>query len=323
MQKKPLISLNAVRVFEVAARNGSLKAAAEELSVTPGAVSHQIKSLEAGLCVVLFERRNNAVILTDAGRQFLDDISIPLRTIGRAADALQRSANEVVVRLSVSLAVRWLIPRLESFKTRHPLIRIRLETTHHAEVPLSPDVDLAITYRRSSVRQGEALLEFQESRGRQDAAELLMSERCRPVLSPALLAKSGYRQLADIASIPVLSATQDDWDWALWSRRLEAGGSIGPAPEPKPGSRDTAEPAGIRVVDRFDTDDAAIHGAVAGMGMVLMPPVMTLREIEAGSLVELPGAPSAVLGAYELLTTARPRPVVEKFRRWLLKQRSD
>lgn len=320
MQSKALVSLNAVRVFEVAARNGSLKSAAGELSVTPGAVSHQIKSLEAGLGVVLFERRNNAVILTDAGRQFLDDVSTPLRTIARAADALQRSANEVVVRLSVSLAVRWLIPRLESFKTRHPLIRIRLETTHNAEVPLSPDVDLAITYRRSAARRAEAAL---ESRGRQGAAELLMSEDCRPVLSPALLAKSGYRQLADIASIPVLSATQDDWDWALWSRCLEAGESIGPVAEPKPGSRGITEPADIQVVDRFDTDDAAIHGAVAGMGMVLMPPVMTLREIEAGSLVELPGAPSAVLGAYELLTTARPRPVVEKFRRWLLKQRSD
>ncbi|TQV82128.1 LysR family transcriptional regulator [Denitrobaculum tricleocarpae] len=317
MQKKPLVSLNAVRVFEVAARNGSLKSAAEELSVTPSAVSHQIKSLEAGLGVVLFERRNNAVVLSDAGRQFLDDVSPPLRTIERAADALLRSASEVVVRLSVSLAVRWLIPRLESFKKRHPTISIRLETTHNAQVPLSPDVDLAITYNRNPAIDAEETPAPLTSRGPSKDAVLLMSESCRPVLSPVLLARSGYRRLADIGSIPVLSATQDDWDWSLWSRSFARG--VPEEIQERP--RSTPKTSGIRVVDRFDTDDAAIHGAVAGMGMVLMPPVMTEREVEAGSLVELPAAPSAVLGAYELLTTARPRPVVEKFHSWLLKQR--
>ncbi len=319
MQKKPLVSLNAVRVFEVAARNGSLKSAAEELSVTPSAVSHQIKSLEAGLGVVLFERRNNAVVLSDAGRQFLEDVSPPLRTIERAADALLRSASEVVVRLSVSLAVRWLIPRLESFKKRHPMIRIRLETTHHAQVPLSPDVDLAVTYNRTPPPQDEDASARLISRKRQDGGVFLMSERCRPVLSPGLLAKSDYHGLADIGSIPVLSATQDDWDWSLWCRSFESG----PMGEKREASPPPLKAAGIQVVDRFDTDDAAIHGAVAGMGMILMPPVMTEREIEAGSLVELPAAPSAVLGVYELLTTARPRPVVEKFRSWLLKQRPN
>lgn len=317
MQKKPKISLNAVRVFEVAARNGSLKAAAEELSVTPSAVSHQIKSLEAGLGVVLFERRNNAVLLSDAGRQFLDDVAPPLRTIDRAADALLRSASEVVVRLGVSLAVRWLIPRLEGFKKRHPKIRIRLETTHNAQVPLSPDVDLAISYSRDPDLRGKEPPNPHKKHTRSKGAVLLMPDLCRPVLSPVLLARSGYCGLEDIGSLPVLSATDDDWDWSLWSRiaglsPLEERSGKPPVPR---------KAGGIHVVDRFDTDDAAIHGAVAGMGMILMPPVMTYREIESGSLVELPSAPSAVLGTYELLTTPRPRPVVEKFRSWLLKQR--
>lgn len=317
MQKKPQISLNAVRVFEVAARNGSLKVAAEELSVTPSAVSHQIKSLEAGLGVVLFERRNNAVLLSDAGRQFLDDVAPPLRTIDRAADALLRSASEVVVRLGVSLAVRWLIPRLEDFKKRYPKIRIRLETTHNAQVPLSPDVDLAISYSRDPELRGRETPDLHKNRKRPAAAVPLMADLCRPVLSPALLTQSGYRSLEDIGSVPVLSATDDDWDWSLWSRVA----GLGP-PEQKAGKQPASQEAGgIHVVDRFDTDDAAIHGAVAGMGMVLMPAAMTQREIDAGSLVELPSAPSAVLGAHELLTTAHPRPVVEKFRSLLLKQR--
>lgn len=319
MQKKSRISLNAVRVFEVAARNGSLKAAADELSVTPSAVSHQIKTLEAGLCVVLFERRNNAVLLSDAGRQFLDDVAPPLRIIDRAADALLRSASEVVVRLGVSLAVRWLIPRLESFKKRHPKIRIRLETTHNAQVPLSPDVDLAISYSRDSAPHGSESSDQHKRHTQPKGAVLLMPDLCRPVLSPALLAQSGYHGLEDIGLVPVLSATEDDWDWSLWSRIA----GLRP-PEKKTGKPPVPQrSAGIHVVDRFDTDDAAIHGAVAGMGMILMPPVMTQREIESGALVELPAGPSAVLGTYELLTTARPRPVVEKFRSWLLKQRPN
>jgi LysR family glycine cleavage system transcriptional activator len=307
MQKNRRISLNAVRVFEVAARHASLKAAARELSVTASAVSHQIKSLEDGLGVALFERRNNAILLSDAGHQFLDHITPALSTIERAATALQRSSSEVTLRVGVSLAVRWLIPRLETFRQLHPDIRIRLETTHLSEVPLSPDVDLAIGYERrllSSAAQADA----EKARGhRSGNAVSLIRDVSRPVLSPALLARSGYQGLADIASIPVLSATEDDWDWRRWCALVDAGSA-----------ENNAE--GIRVVDHFDTDDAAIHGAVAGMGMILMPPIMTEREIQAGSLVELPGAPAIELGAFRLLTTPHPRPVVEKFRKWLLKE---
>lgn len=310
MQIARNFSLNAVRVFEIAARNGSLKLAAVELSVTPSAVSHQIKSLEEILGVMLFERRNNAVLLTEAGRQFLEDVAPAIGTIERAAQALRRSASEVVVRASVSLAVRWLIPRLEDFKKRHPRIRIRLETTHYEEVLLSPDVDLAISYGRK--------LEF-ASRGtspndkQTGASQCLMQDISRPVLSPALLAKSGYRRLADISSIPVLSATPDDWDWRAWSGSAEVRDCLGD------GAAAVAFKS-ARVADRFDTDDAAIHGAVAGIGMILMPPVLTQREIETGSLVELPGAPAVHLGAFHLAVTPRPRAVVERFRKWLLSE---
>ena len=308
MQTMRSLSLNAVRVFEVAARNGSLKLAGAELSVTPSAVSHQIKSLEEALGVVLFERRNNAIVISEAGRQFLEDVAPALANIERAAQALRRSASEVVVRASVSLAVRWLIPRLEDFKKRYPRIRIRLETTRDPKVLLSPDVDLAIAYHRTSdpAKNAATSTTMQEHAGL-----CLMRDVSRPVLAPALLANSRYRNLADISSIPVLSATEDDWDWRAWSRSAEVRDFLG---------RHSAEPAfeSIRVVDRFDTDDAAIHGAVAGIGMILMPPVMTQKEIEAGSLVELPGAPAVLLGAFHLTVTPRPRPVVEKFRKWLL-----
>lgn len=304
------LSLNAVRVFEVAARNGSLKLAGAELSVTPGAVSHQIKSLEESLGVVLFERRNNAVVLSEAGRQFLENVAPAIGTIERAAEALQRSASEVVVRAGVSLAVRWLIPRLEDFKRRHPRIRIRLETTHNQEVPLSPDVDLAISYSRAPLPRET---DETANRERDGNGACLLKDISRPVAAPSLLDRSGYKALEDISSVPVLSATPDDWDWRAWSGSKELRDCLG-------NDTDLETLGGIRVADRFDTDDAAIHGAVAGIGMVLMPPVMTEREIEAGSLVELPGAPSVRLGEFRLTVTPRPRPVVERFQGWLLAQ---
>ncbi len=307
MQSQRHFSLNAVRVFEVAARHGSLKLAAAELSVTPSAVSHQIKSLEEALGVTLFERRNNAVLLTAAGRQFLEDIAPAVATIERAAEALRRSASEVVLRAGVSLAVRWLIPKLEDFKRRYPQIRIRLETTHLPAVPLGPDVDLAISYSRK--------VAVSRAPKPETGGIILMKDICRPVLSPALLAKSGYKRLADISLVPILSATEDDWDWRAWSGSDEVRRWLGR-------EADRIDFKAIRVRDRFDTDDAAIHGAVAGIGMVLMPPVMTQKEIEIGSLVELPEAPAVQLGSFHVTTTPRPRPVVEKFRKWLLAQQS-
>lgn len=139
--------LNAVRVFEAAARRGSLKAAAEELGVTASAVSHQVRHLEEGLGVRLFARSNNAIELTAEGARFAAATAPALDIIAAAASALQRDANEVFVRASVSLALRWLIPRLGRFRQAHPSIRVRLETPVSAMAD-HDDIDLVIGYTR-------------------------------------------------------------------------------------------------------------------------------------------------------------------------------
>lgn len=291
MQSLNRLSLNAVRVFEVAARLGSLKAAASELAVTPSAVSHQIKTLEDALGVSLFRRRNNAVALSDAGRRFYADAAPGIAMIVQSAKALRRSADELVVRASVSVAVRWLIPVLEAFKPQWPGVHIRLETTHMAQAELTPAVDLALGYLRRGQSAGEA--------------ELLIRDIRRPVLAPGLLADSPYRGFADIDCLPALSGWEVDWDWHAWS------------------SAAGLDPDRIRPVHAFDTDDAAIHGAVAGLGMVLAPPFMTMREVSMGTLVALPDAPAIELGGYWLLSNKRPRRVVEKFHAWLREKALD
>ena len=129
MQRHTKISLNAIRVFMIVARHQSIARAANELGVTPSAVSHQIKNLEMMLATPLFVLGNNAIALTSTGRHFLDEVLPGLRVIEQAVDNLVRDANEITVRVSATLAVRWLIPALDGFKEQCPEARIRIETS--------------------------------------------------------------------------------------------------------------------------------------------------------------------------------------------------
>lgn len=280
-------SLNAVRIFAVAARRRSIAAAAADLGVTAGAVSHQIKALEADLGVALFERRNNAIVLTEAGRRLFDEVEPALAIIARAAHSLTRDADEVVVRASVSLAVRWLIPALEAFKRRHSTARIHVETSHEGRLRAGAGADITITYCRS---------------GDDMPGEFLMADLSRPVLSPSLLAACGYEGIADIARVPALKATTDNWDWSLWARAFGI------------------ERSAIRIAHAFDTDDAAIHAAIAGLGMTLAPPVLTAKEFAAGSLVELPDTRQLQFGEFRLLRSGQGRALAERLANWLVQE---
>lgn len=281
-------SLNAVRIFAVAVRRRSIAAAAAEFGVTPGAVSHQIKALEADLGVALFERRNNAIVPTETGKRFFDEVEPALAIIARAARSLTRDADEVVVRASVSLAVRWLIPALEAFKRRNPTAHIHVETSHEGRLRAGAGADITITYCRSG---------DDEMPG-----EFLMADLSRPVLSPTLLAACDYKGLADIARVPALKATTDNWDWSLWARAFGVDRNA------------------IRIAHAFDTDDAAIHAAIAGLGMTLSPPVLTAKEFAAGSLVELPGTQQLQFGEFRLLRSGQGRALAERLANWLIEE---
>lgn len=288
MQNPSDVSLNALRVFDVVARHRSIKLAANELLVTPSAVSHQIKSLEESLGVSLFDRRNNAITLNGPGRQLHGDITPGLTILKNATQAFLRDTDELVIKVSVSLAVRWLIPALAGFKRENPGARIHIETTHDATTQLSPDLDMAIYYSRQPWPRTDGVL--------------LFDDMCQAVLSPTLLKESGYQTPDDIGSIPIMSCTVNHWDWQNWS---EATGF----------SANYQEPAHV-----FDTDDAAIHGTIAGMGMMLASTIMTTKEIASGSLVALPDAPSQKMGEYRLLMAPRASPLANRFKAWLMNE---
>ena len=140
-------NLNSIRVFETAARFGSFKLAAEALHITPTAVSHQIRKLEAQLGTPLFERQVRAVTLTDAGRQLADAARLALRTLDDAIEGIAERQSILTLNTTSSFAAMWLVPRLACFHRLHPDIRIRLQTDEQAiSLKRQSGVDVAIRY---------------------------------------------------------------------------------------------------------------------------------------------------------------------------------
>jgi LysR family glycine cleavage system transcriptional activator len=140
-------SLISLRAFEAAARLGSFKDAAEELSVTPTAISHHIRGLEQALEIQLFVRQTRAVHLTDSGRRLSGRLASAFTEITDALSEVHATEHDLTVTTTPAFAALWLVPRMEAFQAAHPDIRLRLDTGT-APVDLARDrrVDVAIRY---------------------------------------------------------------------------------------------------------------------------------------------------------------------------------
>ncbi|MEF0942767.1 LysR family transcriptional regulator [Rhizobium sp. BR 362] len=284
MQQRHRVSLNAVRVFAIVARTGSLTAAGAELGVTSGAVSHQLKKLEDELGVSFFRRGNNTVSLTDMGRRFYEEVAPAIKLIERSADALYRDENEISVHATTSLALRWLIPSLDRFRALCPQVRVRVETSSARGFPAVPDSDVSIRYFRT----GDAT----------EGWEFLTSDLRRAVVSPGLLAKDANNREIAIRHLPALQCSVDNWDWKLWCETF------------------SVSLTGLSFAHAFDTDDAALHACVAGLGMVLAPTILTGRETKSGALVTLPGYEAVETGTYRYQRRSESR-AVRQFCGWM------
>lgn len=283
MQERHRISLNAIRVFAIVARSGSLTAAGAELGVTSGAVSHQLKKLEDELGVSLFRRGNNTVSLTDVGRRFYEEVAPAIGLIERSADALYRDESEISVHATTSLALRWLIPSLDRFRALCPQVRVRVETSSARGFPAVPDSDVSIRHFRA-----EAAAE---------GWEFLARDLRRPVVSPRLLAGDTGQEIA-VADVPALQCCVGNWDWKLWCETFDI--SL----------------TDLSLAHAFDTDDAALHACVAGLGMVLAPTILTSREMKSGALVTLPGYEPVETGTYRYQRRSESR-AVRQFCGWI------
>ena len=246
--------LNAVRAFEAAARHGSFVQAGEELHVTPGAVSQQVKSLEAWLGQTLFERLARGVRLNRAGAAYLPEVQKALAQLAEASAALGGDRGRGTLRIAAlpALAQKWLVPRLSRFRDRHPEIEITLAADDR-ELDLTQEpYDLWIGYG-TSVGPGAM-------------SEPLMADRIFPVCNAELAAS--LAQPEDLLGKTLLHDVH--WrktDWPMW---LAAAGLPQEAAAKGPS---------------FTLYSMVIEAAVQGLGIAMAHGALVERELAVGDLL--------------------------------------
>ncbi|NHB92433.1 transcriptional regulator GcvA [Photorhabdus cinerea] len=253
---KRLPPLNALRVFDAAARHLSFTKAAEELFVTQAAVSHQMKSLEDFLGLKLFRRRNRSLLLTEEGQSYYLDIKEIFTSINEATRKLQaRSAKgALTVSLSPSFAIQWLVPRLSGFNLAYPGIDVRIQAVDREEDKLADDVDVAIFYGRGNWPGLRT--------------DRLYAEYLLPVCSPTLLTgENPLKTPADLARHTLLHDSSRR-DWQAYVRQL-----------------DMQQQINVQQGPIFSHSAMVIQAAVHGQGVALANNVMARTEIDAGRLV--------------------------------------
>ncbi len=243
--------LNGVRAFEAAARAGSFAGAAEELHVSPAAVSRMVKLLEDRLGLALFERGANRLSLTPAGRTYQAGLTRILDELALLTDQVTATGRRRVLTVGVgpTFAIRWLIPRLADFRRHAPEVDVRI-TTGGASVPFDPDWSCGIALGDGSWPGLTAEPLF--------AADLL------PVCSPAT-ARSLSRP-ADLEAASLLRVVHAPEDWPRW---LQAAGLAG---------TDAAGPV-------FEYYGQALQAAVDGVGVAMGIRPYVDDDLAAGRLV--------------------------------------
>src|SRR3954469_2662924 len=205
--------LNGLKAFEAAARHESFTRAGEELCVTQGAVSHQVKALEAELGVRLFQRERQRLVITEAGRAYLDVVRDAFDRLAAGTARLLQRQNSGVLTVSTSpdFAAKWLVHRLGRFAEAHPDIDLRVSATLHHVDFAREDVDLA-------VRHGDGHWPGLD-------ATRLCSEQLFPVCSPKLVSgRNRITTASDLLKFPLLRLD----DWNTWSSWFEAAGVADP-----------------------------------------------------------------------------------------------
>ncbi|HVJ43717.1 MAG TPA: LysR substrate-binding domain-containing protein [Dongiaceae bacterium] len=298
---RPIAALPALRAFEAVARLGSVRAAAEELHVTPGAVSQQVKALEAELGVTLIRRTGTGTALTQVGAVAVGDLTQAFRLLAQATAKMRKGKRGLAIRLRIddpAIAVNWLIARLQHYRALPDSVDIVLETATAWRSWDEDDdsYDMAIRF---------SLGEFPGQ-----ISHRLFSDEVFPVCSPELLRETPLHEPADLAHCTLLhldwsSAHNLPWpDWPAWLRAAGVSGidaSRGP---------------------RFNDFTLCLQSAVAGQGVALGTKPVVADHLAAGTLVA-PFAKRIVTPfAYYLVyaPTIRERPEAQGFIDWILEE---
>ena len=259
---RSLPPLNALHTFEVAARHLSFQQAAEELDITPTAVSHQIKVLEDHLGVSLFRRRPRPLALTEVGQRLYPAVSQSLDAIAAAITQLTQVSEATTLTVSVTtvFAAKWLVHRLAEFQRTHPEIDLRLQTSNDVVDLHRQTVDVAIRYGKGNY-PGLTVRK-------------LMSDVFVPVCSPHLLkSKQPLKEPSDLLHHPLLH-----FEWIHFGTEA-------------PDWKNWFSLAGLNTTDptdgiKFDEESLTIQAAIAGQGIALCSNIHVADDVALGFLVQ-------------------------------------
>ena len=288
--------LNALRAFEAAARLGSFARAADELAVTPTAISHQIRGLEEWLGVELFVRMARGLRLSDAGARYMPELTKGFDALARAGEQLNGDAMAGILHVDTlaSFAHCWLVPRMNLFHDRYPQITLRISATLRHVDFLGDDVDVAIRYGRGQYPGLRAVK--------------VMEEDVFPVASPALLASGPpLNDWPDLASHTLLHdyCAEDAEPWISWQTWLRYAGV-----------EDRVSGAGGL---EFDNSAMLIDAAVRGHGVAIGRTALVAEHLREGRLVTLFNARHPADYAYYAVApeASADQPKVRAFIAWL------
>ena len=286
--------LHSLRAFEAAARHANFARAAQELNVTAGALSHQIRALESALGVVLFERLARGVALTAPGRTLYPGLLSGFALIRDAVQALRAAANGHVLVVSTPpvFTSKWLAPRLYRFAQAHPEIELRIASSAAYANFVTDGIDIAVR-NVADPRDIDPALD----------AEKLIDDVLVAVCSPRLRAGIGRR---DLRKTPLIHDEQlvgrpEVPTWADWFRAARVA------------------PVDLRRGLRFSSAEHAIEAAVQGAGLLLTHAALVHDELAGGRLVLPFDVALPARRAYFVVSpkAKQPRPAVDAFRAWL------
>lgn len=285
--------LNPLRAFEAAGRLQSIRRAADELLVTPGAVSRQVQRLETFLGVRLFRRDPREIVLTSEGEQYLAAITRHLDGIREETQKLTgRKMVEILrVRAYTTFSMKWLIPRLSSFHELNPTTEVRLTTSNET-------VDFERENVDGAIRLGDGNWPGVE-------VDRVMKNELLPLCTPAFQARHALKAVDDLGHVPLLHSLVRPDDWRYW---LEAAGgqSIDPYAGPK-----------------YASSTLAYQATLEGQGVMIAQKALFLDDLRSGRLVA-PFDRALDRGDftyYFLYPRNRLRnPAFRRFRVWLLEQ---
>ncbi|HEV2673985.1 MAG TPA: LysR substrate-binding domain-containing protein [Aliidongia sp.] len=283
-----LPSLGGLRAFEATARCQSFVAAADELGVTAGAVSQQVKALEARLGLALFERRPQALVLTPAGRDYAPALKAAFDAIETATRRLVPPTHRIRLACAVpaSFATCWLLPRLARFEAAHPEIELAILNASRRADPGLDGADAAI-------RQGRA-------GWREPACVYLFNEALVPVASPAHAAATDP-QAGPADGATLLQAETTPALWAAWSAAHD---------------RPLAPRRRLTLAD----DGLVIQAALNGIGVALVDRHLVESALREGKLVLLDDRPAWRPGTAWYLVHGERTPPLTAFAQWLLQE---